>query len=109
MPQGLGKLAGRKNKIPRKKKQVLKKGRKQFKSKKGLDDQIAVTKAINRKNEAVVAAKAVSVGTTFVLTDLAARGEDRKRRQVKERDKKQQGSKITERLQAQLRKMNYGK
>lgn len=36
---------------------------------------VVIAKAINRKNERIVAAKALSGGTNFFLKDVSARGE----------------------------------
>eukprot|EP00980_Cylindrotheca_fusiformis_P001522 scaffold346_cov116-Cylindrotheca_fusiformis.AAC.36 len=51
--------------------------------------QIATTKAINRKNERIVAAKALNGGTAFYLKDIAERGKSEAKRQTAIRDKKQ--------------------
>ena len=48
----------------------------------------ATTKAINQKNEVAIAAKAVSVGTKFFLSDVAAKGEKEMKKQLRARDKK---------------------
>ena len=36
---------------------------------------IATTKAINRKNERIIAAKAMNAGTSFSLKDISTKGE----------------------------------
>ena len=69
----------------------------------------ATTKAINKKNEAAIAAKAVAVGTQFFLTDVAVKGEKEMKKQLRERDKKQNKKQgvggAAERVKAQLRKL----
>lgn len=37
---------------------------------------VAATKAINRKNERLIAAKALNAGTMFSLTDIAEKGKN---------------------------------
>ena len=117
MAQGLAKLTKAKKSAGSKKKQavrsktVLKKGRKSFQEKKArhiLQSQTEkeTTKAINRKNEALIAAKAVSVGTKFFLTDVTQKGQKEHTKQLKERSKKQDRAKSkTEKLKQQLEKL----
>jgi hypothetical protein len=119
MAQGMGKLSkstksksdgATKKKVVRTK--TVTKGRKSFKTK-SLDatviDNVATTKAINRKNEIGVAAKAVSVGTKFFLQDVADSGKQAHTKQIQIRDKKQLKSSSTassaNRLKSQLRKL----
>jgi hypothetical protein len=117
MVQGSAKLskktksaAAAKKKVSRTK--TVTKGRKEFKLKSSTRtekaDEIATTKAINRKNEASAAAKAVSVGTQFFLTDIASTGKIEMNKKLKERNKKQSNGGIgrsTERLRDKLRKL----
>ena len=71
----------------------------------------ATTKAINQKNEVAIAAKAVSVGTKFFLSEVAAKGEKEMKKQLRARDKKEQGAggggggSSYDRVKAQLRKL----
>ena len=108
------------NKLPRKQKssgaakkkavrtKTVTKGRKERKHKNISEkvEEMATTKAINRKNEAGVAAKAVAVGTQFFLTDIASTGKSEMNKKLKERNKKQgKTSGTSERLKVQLRKL----
>jgi hypothetical protein len=66
----------------------------------------AATKQINRKNESLVAAKAVSVGTRFFLGDISEKGKKHFQKQMKDRTKKEKNcNKISDRLKAQLQKL----
>lgn len=65
----------------------------------------ATTKAINRKNELKVAAKAVGVGTKFFLKDIADQGKKEYDKQIRDRNKKQRGSKLSDRLRNQLQQI----
>lgn len=118
MVQGGGKLAkslkskgAQRRQTVRKK--ALGKGRKQFRAKKlktdlHLRSEHDTTKNINKKNEALVAAKAVSSGTNFFLKDMADRGSREFKKQITERNKKQnkqQATRLTDRLQTQLKKV----
>mmetsp|Transcript_19897 Transcript_19897/g.25624 ORF Transcript_19897/g.25624 Transcript_19897/m.25624 type:complete len:120 (+) Transcript_19897:134-493(+) len=94
-------------------KKALNKGQKTFKAK-GLASDIRLrdehdtTKAINRKNESLVAAKAVKTGTNFFLTDMTERGSKQMKKEISDRNKKQnkhKASKLTDRLQDQLKKV----
>jgi peptidase E len=99
--------------IKKKEQKNLTKGRKniQAKGKKGIIlNQIAETsKAINKKNESYVAAKAVSAGNTFFLNDVKEKG-------LKEIEKgnkaRRQGDKksnnLSHRLKDQLKKLGSG-
>eukprot|EP00934_Nitzschia_sp_Nitz4_P004983 Nitzschia sp. Nitz4//scaffold9_size221794//194557//194992//NITZ4_001380-RA/size221794-processed-gene-0.291-mRNA-1//1//CDS//3329561103//4973//frame0 len=69
-------------------------------------DSQETSKAINRKNERIIAAKALSSGTTLTLSDIATRGKDESQRQLAARDKKQnKPTKLTQRLQVRLNKL----
>jgi hypothetical protein len=63
------------------------------------------TRDINRKNEVMVAAKAVSVGTKFFLTDINAKGKTEVNKQLRQRSKKQVKTKLSNRLKDQLQKL----
>mmetsp|Transcript_124541 Transcript_124541/g.186046 ORF Transcript_124541/g.186046 Transcript_124541/m.186046 type:complete len:111 (+) Transcript_124541:78-410(+) len=66
----------------------------------------SVSKAINKKNERLVAAKALNGGTSFFLKDIAQKGNNESKRQNAERDKKQKNSsKLSGRLQEQINKL----
>ena len=122
MAQGSGKLGkanksagSRKRKVVRAK-SSLSKGRKNFNANKGRTNNAAArqekatTKAINRKNEALIAAKAVSVGTKFFLNDIKESGTKEVNRQSRNRSKKEnKATKVSDRLKAQLRKLEGGK
>ncbi|CAJ1938222.1 unnamed protein product [Cylindrotheca closterium] len=67
---------------------------------------IVTSKAINRKNERLVAAKAMNSGTNFFLKDIAERGKSEGQRQNAARDKKQsKPTKLSERLNVRLQKL----
>lgn len=107
MAQGHGKLSKAKaTKGGKKNKQQPKKGRRSIAPKRkhaiNANDGIHTTKAINRKNEASIAAKAVASGTQFFLTDISKSGKDKLSRKITERNKKQ-GS--ANHLQKQLDKL----
>ena len=118
MAQGLGKLGkAKKSKGAQKRKTVkskhLSKGRKSFSAKGSkriaVRDERETTKEINRKNESIIAAKAVSVGTRFFLSDVAERGTKEMKKQLKARNKKQEkATKMSDRLKDQLNKLNHG-
>ena len=118
MAQGLAKLSKAKKSGGSQKRKVQKKktpakGRKEYHAKKARSaasyrDEKETTKAINKKNEAIVAAKAVSVGTQFFLNDIAEKGTKEMKKQIKERNKKQgKTTKMSDRLQDQLRKLGW--
>lgn len=112
MAQGLGKLkatkAIKKAKPPQKKQ--LSKGRKAF-SAKGRKANLAkqdaeTSKAINRKNEATVAARAVGAGNTFALKDLKEQGQKeigKKNLQLRKREGRSMN--MSERLKQQIDKL----
>jgi hypothetical protein len=68
------------------------------------DDQ-ATTKSIDKKNLGVVAAKAVALGTKFFLTDITSEGTKKLHQLTKDRNKRQQGSKVSDRVKDQLKKL----
>lgn len=121
MAQGLGKLqrkqkSGGAAKKKQARKQALNKGKKQFVTKKKSvlanghyqTDQ-ATTKAINQRNESLVAAKAISSGaltSQFFLKDLAEKGKKEQTEQLRKRSKKESKEvNQTERLKKQLKKL----
>ena len=72
-------------------------------------NQTGITKQINKKNEAIVAAKAIASGTNFALKDISERGSKEHHQQLKARDKKQDKSnKLTGRLKEQIKKLQQG-
>lgn len=92
-------------------KKKLGKGPKQFASKgaKRNKQQEETTKAINRKNEALVSAKALNSGSSFFLSDIKEVGKKELNKQVKERNKKQlNAQKLTNRIQDKLKKLEEG-
>ena len=105
MAQGLGKKLQRKSKSggAAKKKQTRKvnigKGKKQFTTKRRAvlanghyKADCATTKAINQRNESLVAAKALSSGalaSQFFLKDLADKGKKEQSEQLRKRNKKE--------------------
>jgi len=118
MAQGLGRLAKKKasrSKGAAKKHQkttatIRRKGNKHVaprraRARMGASEATSVTKAINSKNESMIAAKAVGSGTNFFLKDLSEKGEKIRKKQLQERDKKhlkQQRRTTTGRLEKQL-------
>lgn len=114
MAQGLAKLSksnksqgSQKRKAVRSKKSIGK-GRKHYHSKHESDRVAAsTTKAINKKNETLVAAKAVGVGTKFFLSDISEKGTKEMNKQLRERKKKESKSSATvsDRIRQQLRKL----
>jgi hypothetical protein len=87
------------------------KGRKEYQIKHingAVVENISTTKAINRKNEMQVAAKAISVGTQFFMSDIKTKGQQEYRQQLQQRDKKQMKSSSvqqSQRVQEQIRKL----
>mmetsp|Transcript_10098 Transcript_10098/g.12799 ORF Transcript_10098/g.12799 Transcript_10098/m.12799 type:complete len:119 (+) Transcript_10098:157-513(+) len=116
MAQGgkLKKLGGGKQKsvasTKKKATKQLSKGRKIFKSKgreaiigKEIQD---TSKAINKKNEISVCAKAVSAGGTFFMSDIKDAGKREINRLNRNQRQAERGSnKLSSRLKEQLRKM----
>lgn len=92
-------------------KKELSKGRKIFSpkgvKKEGEQTNVETTKAINKRNEALVAAKAVSAGSKFFLSDISEKGKREKMKQIQERNKKQRKShsNVTEKLKDKLKKL----
>ena len=118
MAQGSAKLAKKKKSGGAQKRSVVRaktvsKGRKDRKVKRKNNHSSAVraeiaatTKAINRKNEKAIAAKAVAVGTQFFLSDISTKGKAEMEKQIKERNKKQdKASGAADRLKKELRKL----
>lgn len=109
-------VASTKKKVQRTKSHLTK-GRKEFRANPNnytnsqhaaAAEDLATTKAIVRRNEASAAAKAVSVGTQFFLSDVASTGKSVMQQKLKARDKKQvKNSHVgaTERIKGQLRKL----
>lgn len=85
----------------------IKKGKRTITPKRSTQHQqeIAVTKAINRKNETTIAAKAMGVGTQFFLKDIAGKGKAELDKQIKQRDKKQKKANQTARHLESLQKL----
>lgn len=101
--------ASKKNK-PSQHKRNLSKGRKAFaaKGRKAIQSkqEAETSKAINRKNEATVAARAVGAGGKFFLTDVKEAGQKEiKKKNDELRKKEKKGAKMSERLQAQINKL----
>lgn len=101
--------AAKKNK-PSQQKRNLSKGRKAFAAKGRKKTQAKqeneTSKAINRKNEATVAARAVSSGGRFFLNDVKEAGQKEiksKNDQLRKKEKK--GAKMSDRLQSQIDKL----
>jgi hypothetical protein len=69
---------------------------------------VTTTKAINKKNERIIAAKACTAGTQFFLKDIATKGRVESERQVSVRNKKQASKanqKASSRLKDQIQKL----
>lgn len=123
MAQGLGKLqkkakSGGAAKKKQVRKQTLSKGKKQFTAKRKSflanghhKAEHGTTKAINKRNETLVAAKALSSGTLasqFFLKDLATKGSKEQAEQMRKRNKKERKEvNQTERLKKQLKKLGH--
>ena len=109
MAQGSHKLGkAKKSRGAAKRKQVrtVKKARKGNPSTERNKAIASVSKAINKKNERLIAAKAMNGGTNFSLKDIATKGNNEAKRQTAERDKKQRNSaKLTGRLKDQIAKL----
>jgi hypothetical protein len=95
---------------PSHQKKSLSKGRKAF-SAKGRKATLAkqeaeTSKAINRKNEATVAARAVGAGGKFYLTDIKEAGQKEiQKKNEALRKKESKSSKMSERVQEQINKL----
>jgi Protein of unknown function (DUF2462) len=128
MVQGFGKLksgkgsSGKNNKKAAKNsKPVIKKGRRNVPTTTNNTNSLTyhqaqrdTTKAINKKNEVIVAAKAVASGSRFFLSDVTVKGTNELKKQHQIRSKKElknatknnkNGSAVTESLKKQLRKL----
>lgn len=96
--------------VKKQQKRQLAKGRKAYKAKgvKAFENKPIenATKAINKKNEIMASAKAVSSGNTFFLSDIKEKGKKEIHRAKQSQLKKETGSnKLTSKLKKQLRKM----
>ncbi|KAL9183748.1 hypothetical protein ACHAXT_004604 [Thalassiosira profunda] len=110
---GKGKQTAKKARAAHQKKpkqKQLGKGRKAFaaKGRKAslAKEEAATSKAINRKNETAVAARAVGAGNTFFLKDIKEAGKKeigKQKQQLHKRESK--AAKMSERLQDQLKKL----
>ncbi|KAL3758580.1 hypothetical protein ACHAWU_008334 [Discostella pseudostelligera] len=95
---------------PTQQKKQLSKGRKAFATK-GRKAAVAkqemqTSKAINRKNEIAVAARAVGAGNTFYLKDIKEAGKkELGKRKDELRKKEGKSAKMSERLKEQLNKL----
>jgi hypothetical protein len=114
MAQGVAKLGkvkhsgGAQKKKVIKSKSSIKKGQKQKKPKPTSynTEQKETTKAINRKNEALIAAKAVSAGSRFFLSDIAEHGTQQMNKQHQARDKKEKKkSSVADKVKQQIEKL----
>lgn len=95
---------------PTHQKKQLSKGRKAFatKGRKAVmaKQEIQASKAINRKNEIAVAARAVGAGNTFYLKDIKEAGKKELGKKKVELHKKEgKSAKMSERLKEQLNKL----
>jgi hypothetical protein len=112
MAQGTLKKLGNKKKAPsggsQKKTAVKAKTNKRKGGYKIENAHVATTKAINKKNERIIAAKATTAGSQFYLKDIATKGKNESQRQTAVRDKKQlskTNQKISSRLKDQIQKL----
>jgi hypothetical protein len=120
MAQGMKKMSGgggravakskgsQKHKVVKAKSAGVAKGKLQKKPKRNVESskiEHETTKAINRKNERLVAAKAVSVGTKFFMSDVAAKGENHVKKEAAQRNKRQLKSKTTSRIEKQIQEL----
>lgn len=115
MAQGGGKLkskpSAKKAKPAHHQKKQLSKGRKTFTAKRGAavacaKQETHTSKAINKKNEQAVAARAVNAGNTFFSRDLKEAGK-KELGKNKDKLKRKEGKmgKMKERLEEQLKKL----
>ena len=101
MAQGSGKLSkktkssGAQRRKAVKKKSVTKKGRRSYK------DLDRTTKSINKKNETLIAAKAMSAGTQFFCSDIKTVGQRENNKQTNQRAKMEK-KRTAQRLKQQL-------
>lgn len=91
----------------RQNKATAKKGKRTIAPKRSMShrEEASVTKAINRKNETAIAAKAIGVGTQFFLKDIAGKGKAELDKQLRQRDKKQKKTNQTARHLDSLQKL----
>mmetsp|Transcript_14299 Transcript_14299/g.22045 ORF Transcript_14299/g.22045 Transcript_14299/m.22045 type:complete len:120 (+) Transcript_14299:62-421(+) len=69
-------------------------------------EETQTSKAINRRNEAILSAKAINCGTRFFLSDVKEVGKKEINDQLKLRSKKEdREKKLSDRLRGQLRKL----
>jgi len=70
----------------------------------------SMTKQINKKNESIVAAKAIASGSKFFLKDISERGSKEHTQQIKVRNKKQDrnSNSMTGRLRTQIEQLQQG-
>lgn len=116
MAQGLAKLkntnrsaVSNKRKAIKNKK-IVRKGPKQAKprnsNKPSFIAELETTKAINRKNEATLAAKAVSSGAQFSLSDISEKGKKEMNKQLKVREKREnKATSVADKVRQQLKKL----
>lgn len=79
MAQGNHKLSKAKKSAGSQKRKAVKVVKKTRKGNSAIENNkatVATTRAINRKNERIVAAKALNAGTAFFLQDIATKGTD---------------------------------
>lgn len=116
MAQGNLKLKGSSKSQGAKKRQTIRaktltaKGRKHYSAKSHKASSIradqAVSKDIAKKNESLIAAKAISAGNRFFLNDVSEKGKKEQQKQLSERDRKQsKATKMSERMKAQLKSL----
>jgi hypothetical protein len=96
--------------LKKQQKKQLVKGKRAFKAKGRKAEQIKqiadTSKTINKKNEVLISAKAISAGNTFFLNEIKDKGKKEIHRHNQSQMKKEKGSsKLTSRLKKQLRKM----
>jgi len=87
-----------------------KKGRKTFTPKgrkvNHIKEEADITKAINKKNEAIVAAKVISSGSKLILGDVHKAGSKQHEKDVRQKIKHEnKATKLSDRLKDQLKKI----
>mmetsp|Transcript_18561 Transcript_18561/g.26116 ORF Transcript_18561/g.26116 Transcript_18561/m.26116 type:complete len:124 (+) Transcript_18561:105-476(+) len=119
MAQGLGKITGarvgtkkRKSAASQKHTKKLNKGRKSFAAKGRkcslAKREVETSKAINRKNEAHISAKALSAGSKFFLADIKEVGKvELKKQNIAMKKVENKSTKLSDRLKDQLKKMGH--
>jgi hypothetical protein len=118
MAQGSTKLGKAKHKVGAQKRKSIKSKRIVTKGQKVKKPTIHVpyvqvekdaTKAINRKNEAIVAAKAMTTGTRFFLSDVKENGKKEMKKQHMVRDKKEKKkTSVADKVRGQIDKLEKG-